>query len=361
LLSHFWGPLYHGVPDIPPSQRLIKKLEVFCSKENSHNHLTFIRPTKTLEMSIGSYLDTICPVPKKTYGTMMSAGSKEVIFHISLSLLNPDDVVLIPEIAYPYYRSAAELAGAEVITYPLEPHSFLPIPEELETTVLQRVKLIWLNNPHNPTGTVVPNYRLNELINWCQTHDIVLCHDVVYRSIVFNNHRVPSVLGHDGNYTNLLEIHSFSKILSVAGWRVAITVGDPQLIQIVRQSLFLSSNGLFLAIQNAIRYALIHFDEFSSQITRQYAGRVKAFATALDEKGLAYCRPQGAYYFWITVPENMEDIEFVKHLLIRTGILVFPGSAFGYAGRHFFRVSLVKPESVLIKAANSLAECGLFK
>ena len=351
--------LSHGVPDIPPPRDLLDKLQVYCRNEGNHNRLTFTRPSKTLASSIDQYVHMLCPGAIQEYGTVLSAGSKEIIFHISLALLDHGDVVLIPEIAYPYYRSAAEMAGARVLTYPLEPESYLPMLDAIGPGVLQRAKLLWLTNPHNPTGTVISEPQLWELTRFCQAHDIVMCHDMVYRSIVFDNHTAPSIFGCKGAYTNLIEIHSFSKVLSIAGWRVALTLGDPKLIESIQRSLFLSSNGLFLVLQHALRYALLHFDELAAQITARYARRVNDFAEALERNGLTYHRPQGAYYFWMPVPSGFTDLAFVKALLESTGILVFPGSAFGPAGRDFFRVSLVRPSSVLVKAAKAMATCHL--
>ncbi len=158
-------------------------------------------------------------------------GSKEGIFNLSQALLNPGDLALIPEPAYPTYAWGAEVAGAEIYKLPLvvENH-FLPDLNAIPETISRRAKIIWLNYPNNPTGAVADLGYFESILAYARKYSVFVLHDAPYLEVGYDGYRAPSILEVPGAREVTVEFNSLSKTYNMAGWRLGMAVGNREVI-----------------------------------------------------------------------------------------------------------------------------------
>ena len=161
-------------------------------------------------------------------------GSKEGIANMSLAWLDPGDLAIVPDPGYPTYRMGASLAGADVYFIPLlEANDFLPDLAAIPAEVAEKARIMWLNYPNNPTGSVAPLSFFEAAVTFCRHHDILLCHDVPYADVCFDGYLAPSVLAVPGAKDVAIEFNSLSKSHSMAGWRVGMAVGNKLAVSVL--------------------------------------------------------------------------------------------------------------------------------
>ncbi len=153
-------------------------------------------------------------------------GSKEGIFNLSQVLINPGDLVLLPDPCYPVYAVGATIAQAETYDMPLlSENGFLPDLDAIPDEAADRAKLMWLNYPNNPTGAVAPYAFFEKVVAFAKRHQIVIAHDAPYVDICFDNYKAPSILQVPGAKEVAVEFNSLSKAYNMAGWRVGMAMG----------------------------------------------------------------------------------------------------------------------------------------
>ena len=175
-----------GNPDQPPASKVIDKLTETSQIDSNHGYQPY-KGIPELRLGMSSWMS-------KTYGIDLDSdteilpliGSKEAIMHISLAFLDEGDQVLIPDLAYPAYASAAKMMKAEVIRFPLnESNNWSPDWDFLEKLDTYKVKLLWINYPHMPTGQAGSHKLLQKFIDWAFRKKVLICHDNPY-SLILN-------------------------------------------------------------------------------------------------------------------------------------------------------------------------------
>jgi LL-diaminopimelate aminotransferase len=201
-------------------------------------------------------------------------GSKEGIAHIPLAVIDPGDVVLVPDPGYPVYTSGAVFAGGEVFYLPLSrSRGFLPDLGAVPTDVARRARLLWLNYPNNPTGATADEDFFREVIEFARQFDITVCHDAAYSEVAFDGYRPPSFLQLEGAREVGVEFHSLSKTYNMTGWRVGMAVGNPDIIQALTRVKTNFDSGIPQAIQRAAIAALQGPDGWVEASNRVYRRR----------------------------------------------------------------------------------------
>jgi len=348
--------LSEGSPDFAPSNTIREALANACKRPDVHGY-SAVQGLPSLRSAFLEHLQKRGS-DVTNVECIIGAGSKELIGHLSQALLGHGDVVLVPALAYPFYRAAAQYAGAEVIVYPLtDDGNYLPELSRVPDEILSRTKLIWLNTPHNPTGAVLPADFLQDLIHFCRARQIVVACDLAYSDITFERDFAPAPLAcGDRSSQFVIEVHSLSKNINIAGWRVGFLVGDPTIVSYVAQSRTVFGGGSFVPIQLACRFALDHFTLLASEVRETYRARADSVVRRLEKAEVCCVRPRGSFYIWAATPDGGCDVAFSKSLLDKTRVLVTPGSAFGTAGRGWIRLSLTRPPEILDKAIDRLVE-----
>jgi LL-diaminopimelate aminotransferase len=268
-------------------------------------------------------------------------GSKEGIMHICMTYLNEGDFVLIPNPGYPTYKSAATIAGAKCMEYNLtEDNNWLPDFKEIENNLyLNRVKIMFVNNPHMPTGQLPTLQLFEELIAFAKKYNILLVHDNPY-SFILNDAPI-SLLSVAGAKDCTIELNSLSKSHNMAGWRIGMLCGAKERIDEVLRFKSNMDTGMFLPLQLAAAKALTLEKDWHDGINKIYRARREKVFELLDLLKCTYSKKQAGMFVWAAIPTNYKDgYELSDKVLYGCNVFITPGGIFGNAGDKYVRVSL---------------------
>lgn len=342
-----------GSPDLPPPTEAIQALTEALLLPNAHQYQPYKGQPQFRE-AIGDFYKEHYKVDLEPASEILPLmGSKEGILHISMAFLNEGDEVLIPNPGYPTYAAVTKLVGAKVRDYDLvEEKNWLPDLDALAKTDLSKVKLMWVNYPHMPTGTNATKKLFEELVAFGKKHDILIVNDNPY-SFVLNDEPL-SILSVQGAKETALELNSLSKTFNMAGWRVGMVCGSKENIQTVLKMKSNMDSGMFLPIQAGAIAAMANAKDFLAELNIQYLKRREnaiALALALN------CKPvhnASGLFVWAKINTETTSEEFVDELLHKYGIFVAPGIIFGSNGEGYIRISLCAKEEKLEEALNKI-------
>jgi LL-diaminopimelate aminotransferase len=282
-------------------------------------------------------------------------GSKEGIAHFPLAFVNPGDVVLCPEPAYPVYHLGTLFAGGEPYYLPLLwENDFFPDFGSISKEVLERAKILWLNYPNNPTGAVATREFFAEAISFAKRYGLILAHDAAYVEMYFEEPAL-SIFEVDGARDVAIEFHSLSKTFCMTGWRIGFAVGKKELVQGLAKVKSNIDSGVFTAIQYAGAYALDNLERIVPPLRAVFKERRDYLARALQELGFELKIPQATFYLWVKVPKGFTSTEFCRKLLEELDIVVTPGNGFGPSGEGYFRIALTVGVDTLKRAVERLS------
>lgn len=269
-------------------------------------------------------------------------GSKEGLSHLIWAMVDPGDVVLVPDPAYPVYASQTLLAGGLPYPMPLRAENgFLPDLAAIPADVASRARLMFLNYPNNPTSAVAPLDFLACAVDFARRHDILLCHDAAYVEMTFDGYAAPSVLQVPGAMEVAVEAYSLSKPFNMTGWRLGAMLGNRVAIGALKAIKSNTDSGQFTAVQIAGAAALADDPTaFFSHMNAIYTARRDALLEGLRSVGLAPATPRGTFYVWCPVPSGETAAGFATALLRQAHVIAMPGSAFGAAGEGYVRFAL---------------------
>jgi LL-diaminopimelate aminotransferase len=215
-----------GDPDLDPPESLKRRLVAALEKSSNHCYPPQ-RGTDVLKRAVGDFLNRHHGVKPRDNEILILVGSKEGIGHLPLAVCNQGDGVLVPDPGYPVYRASAILAGCEPIAVGLERNNgFLPDFGALPADQLRRARLCFINYPNNPTSVAASPSSLREVLEMMEDRNIILANDAAYADIFFDER--PAVLSSLSGALDAgsIEFFSFSKMLSITGWRVGFAVGN---------------------------------------------------------------------------------------------------------------------------------------
>ena len=282
-------------------------------------------------------------------------GSKEVIAHLPFALLNDGDAAVIPDPGYQAYGGSVTLAGGEPLLIPLRAENNFLIPlTDISGKIANRIRILYLNYPNNPTTAVAPDSYFEEVIAYCKHHEVVLAHDHAYSEIAFDGYRPRSVLEFKGARDVAIEYHSFSKTYNMTGWRLGWAVGNPDLISILSKVKSFLDTGQFLAVQAAGAAALACWKQWVPGNVATFQKRRDIAVQELQNVGFDISPPHATMYLWVPVPTRESSEDFAARALETEGVVVLPGSALGRGGEGFFRIALTRTEARLAEAVQRL-------
>ena len=348
-----------GSPDLAPHPEVIKVLQETSAADNVHAYQSY-KGSPILRNAISEFY-------KKWYDVIVDPesevlpliGSKEGIMHICMTYLNAGDKVLIPNPGYPTYSSAVKLAGGEPVYYDLTlAGNWEPDLEELEKTDLSKVKLMWVNYPHMPTGQV-PSFRFFEaLIAFATRHQILICHDNPYSFIL--NETPQSLLSVKGAKEVVVELNSLSKSSNMAGWRVGMLVGKKERIEEVLRFKSNMDSGMYLPIQLAAAKALGLGKDWYDSINVIYKARREKVFELLDLLNCTYSKTQVGMFVWASIPVSYPDgFALSDKVLYDANVFITPGGIFGTGGNGFIRISLCAPVERFELAIERVKNAGI--
>lgn len=330
-----------GSPDLMPSEETISALCQSAHAPDSHGYQPY-KGIPALRKAIAAWYTSSYQVdldPETEILPLM--GSKEGVTHISLSFLNPGDEVLIPELGYPAYRSVSEMVEAKVRFYPLqENNDWQPDLEAMEKEDYSKVKLMWLNYPHMPTGAPPRKEVFEQLVALADHKQILLCHDNPY-SLVLNTSKPLSLLSVPGAKEVAIELNSLSKSHNMAGWRVGWIAGAKAYLDEIIKVKSNMDSGMFKPVQEAAIQALKNPDVWHEQRNKVYEERRDLVYQILDVLHCSYQTNQQGLFIWAKIPASASSVEkWVDDILKNYHVFITPGFIFGEKGENFVRISL---------------------
>ena len=344
-----------GDPDIPTPQPIIDKLLEASQDPPNHRYpetdgLPEVRRAIAhwYEQRFGVKLD-----PDKEVLPLI--GAKEGIGHAAFCFLDPGDVALIPDPAYPVYGVGTMFAGAESHIMPLyEKNGWLPELDAIPGPVADAAKLMWLNYPNNPTSAVATHEDLVAAVAYCREKDIALLHDAAYSEVGYEGYRATSCMQVEGAKDVSLEFHSLSKTYNMTGWRFGMAVGNADMIKALFQIKANLDSGIPQAIQQMAIEALTGPQDCVDANVDIYQRRRDRVVKALTTLGLTVDVPRASLYIWARIPEGFTSAELAARLLEETDIVVTPGSSYGKYGEGYIRLSLTTPDEQVEKGCQRL-------
>ncbi|MDR1165867.1 MAG: LL-diaminopimelate aminotransferase [Deltaproteobacteria bacterium] len=345
-----------GDPDRPTPPYIIEALTRAAADPANHKYPVY--------SGMNSFREVVAEWYSRRHGVSLIGdtevcsliGSKEGIAQFPLAFVNPGDIVICPEPAYPVYASGASFAGGVPFFAPLlEKNGFLPDLKAIPKDILPRAKIIWVNYPNNPTGAQASLDFYRELLEFAARHDLIVASDAAYSEVTALPKPHPSVLELPGAKERVIEFHSLSKTFNMTGWRLGWAVGDATLIKgmgLVKSNV---DSGVFQAVQFAGMAALRGTLEPIESMGRLYAERRKVIAEGLDKAGISYLHTDYTFYVWVKTPRGLSSAAFCSKLLNEAGIVATPGNGFGPSGEGYARFALVQEADRLREASQRLA------
>ncbi len=344
-----------GDPDIPTPSFIIEELYRAAKDPANHRY--------ALDAGMPVFREEIARWFEKRFGVKLDPqaeilpliGSKEGIAHLPLALINPGDVVLVPDPCYPPYKSGTWFAGGEVSLMPLEEeNNFLPDFDEIDPSALKEAKLMFLNYPNNPTAAVASPEFYEKTVEFARRHDLIVASDAAYSEMAYDGYKPASLLQAKGGKDVGIEFHSLSKTFNMTGWRVGFAVGNSELIKLLAKVKSNIDSGIFQAIQHAAIKALRDGDEALRKNIAIYQERRDIIIDGLQKLGWKVRKPQATFYIWAGVPAGYTSAELAAKLLKDAGIVVTPGNGFGPDGEGYVRFAVTVPKERILEMLERL-------
>lgn len=331
-----------GSPDLPPQDFIIDSLIKSARRADTHGY-TPNGGTPAFKNAVASYYSDRFEVELDPQSEIIGLiGSKEGLFNLSQVLLNPGDIALVPDPGYPVYSASCLIAGGEVYYFPLTPErQFLPDLDAIPSDVLAKSKILWLNYPNNPTGAVATMQFFEDVVTFARKHHILIAHDAPYADVTFDNYRAPSLMQVPGAKEVAVEFNSLSKTYNMAGWRLGMAVGNPDVIRYLFTYKSQMDTSNFAPIFEAGVTALTGDQSWLDERNLIYKERRDLVVSGLLESGFKLEIPRAAIYVWAQLPDGMSNsMDFCARLLEETGVSMTPGIVYGQHGEGFVRISL---------------------
>ncbi|MBU2008968.1 MAG: LL-diaminopimelate aminotransferase [Chloroflexi bacterium] len=344
-----------GDPDIPTPPHIIDRLCEAARDPRNHRYpetdgLLELRRAiaRWYERRFGVSLD-----PGKEVLPLI--GSKEGIGHIALCFIDPGDIALVPDPAYPVYSMGTIFCGGTPYYMPLrEENGFLPDLEAIPPDVARKAKLMWLNYPNNPTAAVAGLEFFERAVAFARKYGLALCHDGPYTEVAFDGYRPESFLQVTGAGEVGVEFHSFSKTYNMTGWRIGMVVGNAGMVEALMKVKSNLDSGIPQAIQHMAIAALEGPQDCIPDHNQVYQHRRDRLVATLNRIGLRAPAPRASLYVWARVPQGFTSTSFTTRLLEETGVVVTPGVGYGKAGEGYVRLSLTLSDEDLEEGISRL-------
>ncbi len=358
-----------GSPDLPPAPFVVQALQRSAEDPTHHGYMPSggtLAYREAWAHFYGVRFGVELDAQKEIVGLL---GSKDGVFNLALAIVNPGDVVLVPDPGYAPYTTGARLAGGEVVYMPLlAENRFLPDLRRLTPDLLRRTKLMWLNYPNNPTGAVAPPEFFGQVVRLAQTHGFLVAHDAPYTEITYDGYRAPSILQVPGAKEVCVEFNTLSKTYNMGGWRVGVAGGNAEAVEALGALKSNIDSGFFQPVLDAAIAALTGEQAWLIERNEQYRERRDIVVAALRQAGMQVDTPAAAIYVWARLPDHLTaespeaqrsgDETYAEQLLEATGVSVTPGSVFGPSGRGYIRISLGTPTNRVNEAMARVARWG---
>jgi LL-diaminopimelate aminotransferase len=349
-----------GDPDIPTPSNIVEKLLESATKPVNHRY-----PNSS---GMPEFRDAVASWYKQRFNVSLDPGkevvsligSKEGIGNMAVAFVDPGDIVLVSSPCYPVYHIGTAFNGGKNYFLPLKKeNNFLPDLESIPSDIAQRAKMLWINYPNNPTAAVADKDFFQRVVDFANRYNVIVCHDAAYTEMGYDGYRPMSFLEVDGAREVGIEFHSLSKTFNMTGWRVAMAVGNAELVGGLAQAKSNLDSGIFQSIQEAAIEALKLGDKIVEPSRKIYQERRDILVDGLRAVGLECDKPRATFYVWVGVPKGLSSAEFTAKLLDEAGVVTTPGNGFGEAGEGYVRFTVCVDKTRLKEVAERIRQIEL--
>jgi LL-diaminopimelate aminotransferase len=349
-----------GDPDIPTPSNIVEKLLESATKPANHRY-----PNSS---GMPEFRDAVASWYKQRFNVSLDPGkevvsligSKEGIGNMAVAFVDPGDIVLVSSPCYPVYHIGTAFNGGKNYFLPLKKENhFLPDLESIPSDIAKRAKMLWINYPNNPTAAVADKDFFQRVVDFANRYNVIVCHDAAYTEMGYDGYRPMSFLEVDGAREVGIEFHSLSKTFNMTGWRVAMAVGNAELVGGLAQAKSNLDSGIFQSIQEAGIEALKLGDKIVEPSRRIYQERRDILVDGLRAVGLECDKPRATFYVWVGVPKGLSSAEFTAKLLDEAGVVTTPGNGFGEAGEGYVRFTVCVDKTRLKEVAERIRQIEL--
>jgi LL-diaminopimelate aminotransferase len=344
-----------GDPDLPPPPFIIASLKEEVANLKNHNY-SFSQGEPDFRQAVAEWYKKRFHVDLNPDEVIALMGSKEGLANIARAFVNAGDRVLVPDPSYPVYNNGSTILNDGIpFSMPLlQENGFKP---ELEAINPEKVKMMFLNYPNNPTSAMVDKKFLKEAVEFARENNIILCYDNAYSEITFDGYKAPSILEVDGAMDVAVEFHSCSKTFNMTGDRIAFAVGNKQLISGLTKVKSQIDSGPPVYIQKVAAKALESYKsemppDFLKKTNQIYTERRDVLVNRLCSMGFTCEKPKATFYVWLNC--KSASMEFTSKLL-SIGVVVTPGIGFGEHGENYVRIALTQPKERIEEACKRMS------
>ena len=344
-----------GDPDLPPPPLVIASLKEEVANLKSHNY-SFSQGEPDFRQAVADWYKKRFHVDVSQDEVIALLGSKEGLANIARAFVNAGDHVLVPDPSYPVYNNGSTILndGVPVPMPLLQENGFKP---DLDAVHPEKVKMMFLNYPNNPTSATVDKKFLKQAVEFARENNIISCYDNAYSEISFDGYKAPSILEIDGAMDVAVEFHSCSKTFNMTGDRIAFAVGNKQLINGLTKVKSQIDSGPPVYIQKVAAKALESYKndeppDFLKKTNQTYTERRDVLVERLRSIGFRCDKPKATFYVWLNC--NSDSVKFATKLL-SVGVAVTPGIGFGEHGENYVRFSLTQPKERITEASKRIA------
>ena len=281
----------------------------------------------------------------------ITCGSTEALAAAIFGLTNPGDRIVVPDPFYENYVPDAIMANCELTYVPFVGRNLLLDEEALKNAMATRPKLLVLNTPNNPTGKVMSTEQLKLIADLCEEEKTIAVTDEIYEHIIYDGKKHVSLASLGNMHERTVTVSGASKTYSVTGWRVGWAIAEAKLTNALRKVHDYLTICAPTPLQEALVTALNFSPSYYDRLSEAYDRKRRTMMKILDETGLQYHRPEGAYYILVNAPDQFKDGEqFTDYLLKTVGLAVLPASALCHdkeLGRRKVRIAYCKKDTTL--------------
>lgn len=345
-----------GDPDLPAPESIIDALNGAARDAENHRYPSSAG-LPSFRRAVSDYYAARFGVHDLDPETEVVAliGSKEGIANLSFCFIDPGDLALAPDPAYPVYRGGTALAGGSCYIMPLlAENGFLPDLDAIPREVAERARVMWLNYPNNPTGAVADPAFFEKAVAFARRYDILLAHDSAYAELTFDGCYAPSILQIPGAKEVCVEFGSCSKPFNMTGWRLGFMVGNAAAVRALSTYKSNVDSGVFQAVQLAGMAGLRDPQPIVERARQVYAARRDILVDGLNSLGWSLSKPKGTFYVWAPVPLGYDSGSFAEEVFEKTKVVLTPGAGFGRFGEGYFRAALTTEESRMAEAISRI-------
>lgn len=344
-----------GEPDFPAPPNVIKSTEKFL--ERGYTHYSQLQGRHELREEIARKLkkdNKINAIPEEI---LVTCGSKEAILLSVLSIVNPKNEVVVPDPGYIAYRPIIELIDGVAKSLPLrEKDNFEVHADMLEKSITRKTKMIIINTPSNPTGTVLSKKTLEEIADIAVDRNLMIMSDEAYEKLIYDNSKHVSIASLNGMHDRVITIQSFSKTYAMCGFRVGYAAANENLIREMKEFKICTTLSAPTFSQLAAVEALKNSHNYVKTMVKEYDRRRKLIVKRLNEIPKISCTtPKGAFYAFPNIKNfKMSSYKFVDFLLKKAKVIAVSGNEFGKYGEGYIRLSYATSYQKIVEALNRI-------